>query len=404
MQKRICLISDHHLCINPRLWKEAFVYEKMGYEVMILTKWQSKEHKQRDLELIKGHSINYLCFLNITPGEIAEWKRFYYRIRKRVASELQRYFKLGGAWAINHAPGLLYKKALELNADFYSAHLECGFYAGSKLLKAGKKVSFDFEDWYSRDYLTPDRATGLLQKLEHVALHYGKFCTAASDSMAKALQAVYQSKFKPFIIYNSFPQQHLVYKHHTQVINNNRFQIAWTSRTVGPNRGIETFLSAAKLIREPLDFHLIGECSSSYRSFLENEFPFSKGHQLIFHDFVNHDELLPMLSEFDAGLAIEQYEPDSRNTTVTNKILQYLQAGLQVLATDTAGQKEISEHFPLSVKTVKSNDAQSWAYAIEQMIQHKKNFNQEEQLNQFETFFSWQKQEEKLKKLINQYL
>lgn len=402
--KKICLISDHHLCINPRLWKEAFLYEKMGYKVIILTKWQSKEHKQRDLELLKGHSINYYCFLNLIPGEIAEWKRFYYRFRKRVASEMQRYFKLGGAWAINHAPRLLYKKALQLNADLYSAHLECGFYAGIKLLKAGKKVSFDFEDWYSRDYLTPDRATGLLKKLEYRALHYGEFCTAASDSMAKALQAAYQSKLKPYIIYNSFPKQSIANKDNSEITHKERFQIVWTSRTVGPNRGIETFLSAAVLVKEPLDFHLIGECSASYRNFLSNKFPFSNGHQIIFHDFVSHDELLPILSGFDAGLAIEQYEPDSRNVTVTNKILQYLQAGLQVMATDTAGQKEIAEHFPLSVKIVKAKDTQSWANTILQMIQHKKSFNREEQLNQFESFFSWQKQEDKLKKLINQYL
>ena len=402
--KKICLLSDHHLCINPRLWKEAFFYEKLGFQVVILTKWQNAEHKQRDLELLKDHTIIYKCFLNITPGEIHPIKRFYYRFRKRIASEMQRYFKMGGAWAINHAPHLLFKKALAENADFYAAHLECGFFAGVQLLKAGKKVSFDFEDWYSRDYLTPDRATGLLQKLEQYALHHGVFCTAASGTMTKALQNTYQSKARPETIYNSFPEHELTPASQTTTSGSKRFQIVWTSRTVGPGRGIETFLSAAKLIKEPFDFHIIGECIAPYRQFLQNEFPSANGHQLIFHDFIKHTQLLPLLSTLDLGLAIELHEPESRNTTITNKMLQYLQAGLQVIATDTEGQKEIAAYFPQSVKTVRTNDPENWAAVIETITRNRNDFKMQEHQNIYELYFSWQKQEEKLKQLINIHL
>jgi len=404
MAKKISLLTDLHLCINPRLWKESFFYERMGYEVVVITKWQNAVNYQRDLEILKGHSIVYKCFLNIIPGEINPIKRFYYRLRKRIASEMQRYLKMGGAWAINHAPHLLFQKALEENADFYVAHTEFGFYAGVELLKAGKKVSFDFEDWYSRDYLTPDRAIGLLEKLENYALNHAVFCTAASDSMAKALQNVYQSKQKPITIYNSFPHEELGFALETTNGHSERFQIVWTSRTVGPNRGIETFLRAAALVKAPFDFHIIGECAPPYRQFLKNEFPFSKGHQLFIYDFIKHSQLLPLLSTLDIGLAIEQNTPDNKNTTVSNKILQYLQAGLQILATNTEGQKEIAEYFPNSVKTVKPNEPERWAEAIEAMMLNQNKFNKLEQQTIYEQYFSWQKQEGKLKKLINQYL
>lgn len=401
---KICLLSDHHLCINPRLWKEAFFYEKLGFQVVVLTKWQNAEHKKRDLELLKEHTIVYKCFLNITPGEVQPIKRFYFRIRKRIASEIQRYFKLGGSWAINHAPKLLLKKALAEKADFYSAHLECGFFAGVLLLKAGKKVSFDFEDWYSRDYLTPDRATGLLQKLEKYALHHGIFCTAASDTMAKALQNTYQSKRRPETIYNSFPERELPSKYQTTATGSKRLQIVWTSRTVGPGRGIETFLSAAKLVKQPFEFHIIGECSAPYRQFLQNELSSSNGHHLIFHDFIKHNQLLSLLSTLDLGLAIENNEPENKNTTISNKILQYLQAGLQVLATDTEGQKEVAVYFPQAVKTVRTNDPENWAAVIETITRNRNDFKIQEHQYIYEQYFSWQKQEEKLKQLINNHL
>jgi glycosyltransferase involved in cell wall biosynthesis len=402
--KKICILSDHHICVNPRVWKEAFAYEKMGYQVVILTKWQNNEHKQMDFGILQGHQIDYKCFLNLIPGHLSPLKRFYYRLRKRLASECQRYFKIGGAWAINHAPDLLYRKALEERADFYSAHLESGFYAGMKLVNSGKKVSFDFEDWYSRDFLTPDRAIGLLKKIEHFAIHNSAFCTAASETMAKALQSAYQSFRKPEIIYNSFPSHDSIATPTLQYKQNNRPQIVWTSRTIGPNRGIEIFLRASRLISEPFDFHLVGECTGSYREFLLAEFPYSKGHNLIIHPFIKHDQLLQTISTYDIGLAIENSYPSNKNVTVSNKMLQYIQAGLCVLATDTEGQKEVAKYFPESVKTVRPNDPENWAQTLELMFRDRNKFSKNLQQDTYETFFSWEKQEQIFINLIKKYL
>ena len=130
VRKKVCLISDHHLCINPRVWKEAFVYEKMGFHVTVLTMWQSNELLQRDVALLQGHTIQYKAYLNLIPGEINGLLRFFYRLRGRFASELQKRIKFSTPWAISHAPELLVKKAIEERAHHYSAHLETAFWAG----------------------------------------------------------------------------------------------------------------------------------------------------------------------------------------------------------------------------------------------------------------------------------
>ncbi len=405
LKKKICLLSDHHICINPRLWKEAFFYEREGYEVVVLTMWQSADLLRRDHDLLKNHQIQYKTYLNLIPAEIPAAKRFFYRLRKRTASELQRRLKTGTPWAISHAPERLYKFALIERADLYSAHLECGFFAGRKLIKAGKKVSFDFEDWYSRDYLTPDRAVGLLSKLEDFALQHGTFCTAASQTMAHALQKAYPMSKKITTVYNSFPADEL---QGVDFLNNKRsdqpFRIIWTSRTVGPQRGLETLLTALALVQQPVELHIIGQCAEAYKQFLTAEWPSAKGHQLIFHDFVAHAELLKRIAAYDLGLAIEQYEPDSRNTTITNKILQYLQAGISVLATDTDGQKEVADFFPDSVFLVSANKPEQWAMQIEKIAAQKKTATKSQQQEIYQRVFSWHVQEQKIKQLISVYL
>lgn len=401
MSKKVCLISDHHLCINPRLWKEAFLYEKLGFEVVILTKCQSDDLRKRDMELLKGHNIRYEFFLNLIPGEINPVMRFYYRLRKRIASELQRRLKAGGAWAINHAPDLLYKAALKEHAFIYSAHLECGFYVGRELVKAGRKVSFDFEDWYSRDYLTADRATGLLRQLEQFALTHGVFCTAASGSMADALRQAYGSQLPITAVYNSFPDEELQTLPNIVSDPGLPFRFVWTSRTVGPGRGLETLMEALTMVSSPVELHIIGQCAPGYEEQVKNSFPSSLGHQLLFHHFIKHSDLLPTLAGFDAGLAIERYEPDSRNTTITNKILQYIQAGIKVLATDTLGQKEVAAFFPDAILLVEQDAPMQWKAAIEQMIASRDAVDKNAQLAIFHQTFSWKRQEEKLTQLIN---
>ena len=61
------------------------------------------------------------------------------------------------------------------------------------------------------------------------------------------------------------------------------------------------------------------------------------------HGLVENEELLSRIAEHDIGFAGELGEPPSRNLTITNKFFQYLQGGLVVIASETAGQKEAAK-------------------------------------------------------------
>ena len=400
--KKICLLSDHHLCINPRLWKEAFFYEKQGFEVVILTMWQSKNLLQKDWKILKGHAINYTAYLNGIPGEINTITRFFYRLRKRLAGELQRFLKIGSAWAISYAPELMQKKALSENADLYAAHLECAFYVGRELVKAGKKVSFDFEDWYSRDYLVPERPVQILASLERLALQEGLFCTAASGAMAAALAEKYQPVQKITVIYNGFSELEKAGKNEATkpMTGEGPIKLLWFSRTIGPDRGIAHLLQALSACDLPVELHLLGEMAPGYHEILEGAFPYHKGHLLNIHAFIPHDQLLPFIAQFKIGLAIEEKVNDNRQLTITNKILQYVQAGLLVIASDTPGQREVAAYLPGSVCIVDINQPGEVAEAIKRL------HNQEpvDEQSAFKKIFSWEAQENKLTDLIGKYL
>ena len=400
--KKICLLSDHHICINPRLWKEAFFYEKLGFEVVVLTMWQSNMFLEKDKQILSGHSIKYVAYLNIIPGANSILVNYFYRIRKRLSLELHRFFKIGLAWSISHAPEKMYKKAIQLSADLYVAHLECAFYVGRKLAKEGKNVAFDFEDWYSRDYLVPERPIKLLQSLENFAIKNGLFITAASKSMADKLKKEYSSNRSIEIIYNGFS----ISENFNQLdfVNNstekNTFKIIWFSRTVGSNRGIEYLVTALKHCKVKCELHLLGMPVDGYSAQINSIFPFNFGHQLYLHSFIDHNSILPFLGQFNLGLAIEESINDNKNLTISNKILQYIQAKLPILCSDTSGHLEVASYFPNTIHPVNIEDEFEVAGKIDFLSNNRKSYSKEDMLR-FNELFSWEAQEIKLNNLIN---
>ncbi len=392
MPEKICLISDLHLSSNPRVWKEANALAAAGYNVVILTMWTSAEKRKKDLLLIHEKNITYKASLNLIPGEINFLKRFYTRLRGRLARDLKRILNIESSWCIGYAPQIMTEAALKEKADLYIAHSEFGMLVGKELIRKGVKLAYDIEDWYSHDYLVPERPVALLKSLEKFALENGLYCSCPSQSMAAALEKTYPAGKKVQVLYNGFSSKENIAENAAAGSNST---LVWFSQTIGPGRGLETILKALHVLQTKIELHLIGNCVAGYDDELKKIFPFSKGHQLIIHPAVKHHELVSILAQYSIGLAIENNTPENKNRTVSNKILQYLQAGIKVLATDTEGQKEVAAYFPGSVTTVPVDHSELWAEQIEVLLQSPA-VNRKEQLQQFNAIFSWEAQEKKL--------
>jgi glycosyltransferase involved in cell wall biosynthesis len=149
--------------------------------------------------------------------------------------------------------------------------------------------------------------------------------------------------------------------------------------------------------------HLRGQCRSDYRTRLGRLFPNENGHTLHIHDLVSPDDLLARIAEHDVGLALEQYKPDSRNLTVTNKILHYLLGGLAVVATDTAGQKEVAGQAGDAVRLCSADAPDEMARQLRVLVQsgHQLETAQKHALQAAQKEFSWEQQAPRLLESID---
>ena len=394
---KICIVSNQHISANPRVWKEADLFASKGYEVVIVTRFNSRQHREKDEEILKGlnPNIKYVCGLNIIPGEVSFIRKAFYRLRYEVAVRLKK-IGVETKYLFSVDPDKIYNKALNEGADLYAAHVECGFYVGRKLAQKGKRVIFDFEDWYSEDYLVPTRPTKYLRGLEQFALTMGITGYCPSESMAIALAKKYNCA-RPEVVYNGFPLENNI-----EVASNDIPVMIWFSQTVGPGRGLEKLIGALSTVEKAVVLKIIGNCREDYKKSLSDLFPSEKGHKLEFSNPVPHKELHNVLCSADIGLALEHVSPESRNTTITNKILQYLQAGLKVIATDTLGQKEVASRIGDAVTVIPNNDVRIWPDKIEQALSTK--VDSEKTVQVYRDVFSFEAQHDKLLKIVDDAL
>jgi len=161
--------------------------------------------------------------------------------------------------------------------------------------------------------------------------------------LARALHARYGGR-RPEVITNSFPLQPDPLTPETSRVSPARF--FWFSQTLGPGRGLESFLRAWGRSESHSEVVLLGEDRGHYAEQLRRLVPPDCRSKLSFRPLVPPVDLPAVIAAHDIGLALEVTTVANKDLTISNKILQYLNAGLAVVATPTAGQREVLAHDP----------------------------------------------------------
>lgn len=336
--KSVCIITQSHLCRNPRVLKEALLLAEHGYIVTIINTVYSRELNEQDKSLVRPYNIRLISF-SLQYGVMAAIARLV----SKAGRALVKNFGIQTPLALGYFAWQYTRRALKQNTDLYIAHQELGLYCGVELLKKGKNVAFDFEDWHSEDLLPAAkvyRPVKLLRKLEWFALTHGTYCTTTSNVLAARLTAAYNSPV-PVCIYNTFSIKGGAIAKIKKPAN--PLRLFWFSQTIGPGRGLEQFFMLINKAERVVEIHLLGHISDDYRNKLKQLL--SPQHRLYFYPLINPIQLPQFIAEFDIGLALELDKPQNRSLTITNKLFQYLLAGLPVIATNTLGQQEIIKKY-----------------------------------------------------------
>jgi glycosyltransferase involved in cell wall biosynthesis len=369
--QKVVLLSGNHLCNNPRVIKEANALAGRGFAVTVLAACLNADLKDRDIEIAAGARWLYASVL-----DLAERKRngrsLYRRATGKGARVLYRSTGMATRPLLGYAPGELLNEAMKLDADLYIAHSEQALWVASRLLRKGRKVGVDMEDWFSEDLLPEARKTrpiSVLRKLEQLLLTKGQHRTCTSNTMSRALAEAYQCE-PPTVVYNAFPlsDRSRIDRSRRDKRDCTLPSVHWFSQTLGPGRGLEDLFAALPLLQYPVEIHLRGNPAQGCEEWISRSVAPHWRARVLTHFPVHNDELLSYVAGHDIGFAGEMKYSKSRDLTATNKVFYYMLAGLAVIASDTEGQQEIMQSADGAGFTYKSGDPLALAALLNTLL------------------------------------
>lgn len=401
MKARICIVSQSHICRNPRVYKEATCLATQGYQVSILTAIYADELLKEDEQLLAGFSINYHFYSDQRKLTL---RTLLDKSLKKIFTLLQVKFGLSSVYSLGYAPGRLKIKCKREAADLYIMHQEMPLVVGCKLLNEGLKVGFDLEDFYSEDLLPAarrQRPVKLLSKAESFALNKGAFTLTTSTSLSAYLTKKYGGK-NPYVIRNVFPLPA------NKLMSNaagKALKLYWFSQTIGPGRGLDLLIAAANKVSSPLEIHLRGKPVNAYTDMLRKNL--KPHHQLVLKSIIPNAEIISDMQNYDIGLALEPITPLNKMLTTSNKLFHYLSGSLPVIISPTSGQKEIMalQEEPCIFLSEEQN-ADSLSEVLHTLIQASDQVKtlKERAYQLAERKFNWEMESKKLVLIIKRHL
>lgn len=338
----ILILTSGPLCRNPRVLKEATSLGDAGFDVTVMTVANLRRFEAYDAELLKSAKFRKVALDHVSSGGIKGARALASRLRTWLARHAAR-IGVQSPQALGPAAALG-RMARDYSAELTIVHTEMPFCIGCGLIKRGRRVAADFEDWHSRDLLPQTRTTRpmrLIRDAERELIQRSAYTSTTSHAMAAAINAELGGAV-PLVITNSFPLQ----AEPTGKSQVDPPSLFWFSQTIGPGRGLELFISAWRNTACASRLTLLGDVDATYKEKLINRLPAERRDHLRFLPVTPPSVLPTEIARHDVGLALELDFPTSKNCTISNKILQYLNAGVAVLASDTIGQIEVLTRAP----------------------------------------------------------
>jgi len=409
---RIVILSGAHLSRNPRVHKEALALGRAGFDVEVLGAWTDAEVAAQDSAILeKARPFRFTPVIDLTrQAPLAMLRRRCHTVMDRAARMVSRSLDETSPWRFGWTVAALARQARTRHADLTIAHLEYGLAAARPLLDVGRRVMVDMEDWYSEDLLPEARQTrpiALLRQLEGDLLRRGAGATCPSKAMSRALADAYNCP-PPLPLYNAFPwaeRRALDGERRDRPPGGNP-TIHWFSQTVGPGRGLEDLFAALPHLGRAVDVHLRGTPVRQFDAWLSATIAPAWRPRVTVHKLVPPNQLLSRIAEHDISFAGEMLFCRSRDLTVTNKILQYLSAGLAVVASDTAGQREVAEQAPGAVMLYPSGDPVALAGRFNDLLNSADRLRaaKDAALRAAKAVFCWERQEDTFLKAVGSAL
>jgi glycosyltransferase involved in cell wall biosynthesis len=224
-------------------------------------------------------------------------------------------------------------------ADVFIAHnIETLLSVARAAERSGAKLVFDSMEFHS------DMGAGqsqlearLVQKLESEWYPKCHLILAASDQIADALSECYQIH-RPLPLYNTPP-----ILRELPPRDGGSFKLYWRNSVIGlGQRGLEDALIALSNVPKPITLHIQGHLPQDGGLGVRNRArELGVLDRVSVHDPFEPETAVSEAAQYTVGLCLERPGCRNHDLTVSNKIFDYMMAGLAVISSDLPGLHDV---------------------------------------------------------------
>ncbi len=344
--KKILLISHSEICYNARLLKAADYFHDHGWEVTVfnpIVGLASKKVYQsfiasRDWKVIEN-DISKRSFLSTV-------KWFLLSMVHRLITLMIDNLNIEWFHEYYLNKGLLFSPSMGRDYDVVQVHLIDNLpYAMRFKRKYGSKVIYDSQEYFVGQYAAFDpKHAKWVKENESRYMPMVDLLLTTTTVMQKRLQDDYQFKQPSFRVRNvpTLAQADFEYT----LPNNssiNELKVVWHGMGIflENRRGLHIILMAVARCKSDVKLFFQGNLNESQSKLLEQyiEKYELKGRVEVVPP-ANPDQIISSLKKYDVGVTGELPEEDNQRLTSSNKLFDYIHAGLAVISSDTAGLAE----------------------------------------------------------------
>lgn len=361
---RIAILVSSNIVKDPRILKQASTIQYYNNDLLVIGR---KDEFSTDEELIK---LNF-------PYKIIDIQNKNVSIIKKVFERIKFGFEL-------------YKNAVQFKPDIiHSNDFDTLLFSVLASKKTGAKVVYDAHEIYSNNgniakhKLLSMFVTFIEKKL---IIHTEYFITVSN-----AARKYYDDKNypkSPIVVTNAPYLEDINF-----VKKSNDFSVVYQG-IISPNRGYEEFVQASKLVNKKIELLIRGY--GPLKEQLIQEKNENNLENIYFPEPVGISELIKKAAESKVGVVLTKPVNDNYKYTVSNKIFEYIHAGIPVILSKVPEHEFLNEKFNIGI-IIETVTPQKIAEAINYLYEHPDKYNELKRNTEFaKKQLSWELEGRKL--------
>lgn len=352
--KRILLLSHSEICYNARLLKAADFFYSQGWEVTVFNPLVGLASKETYDEVVNSRPWKVVenDLSKRTNKSKLNWLVISL-LHKLVVISVEHFnLKIFQDYYLNK--GLILAPSFDHNFDVVLVHLIDNLPFATRFKKKyGAEIIYDSQEYFTGQYeaFDPKHAKWVKENEKECIKNVDVLLTT-TEVMRQRLLSDYTFEKPSFRVRNIPTKAQSSLEFPELSLHISPLKLVWHGMGIflDNRRGLHILLEAISLCKEDVQLYFQGNITQEQSNLLlaYNQ-RYNIENKVIVKPPALPDQIIDSLKAYDIGLTGELPEEDNQRLTSSNKLFDYVHAGLAVISADTLGLAETVKEYSIGL-------------------------------------------------------